>query len=449
MAERFGKRQLMNYDLIIKNGPVVSMNAGNEIFSDGLICVKDGIIKFAGARDDHAPDANAEITVDAKGGIIMPGLVNSHMHAPMSMFRGLADDLPLLVWLNQHIFPAEAKHVSPQLVMTGSMLSCAEMLLGGTTCFCDGYFYEGFVARAVEESGMRAVLGHGIIDYPAPGVPDPKDNVKTASGFAEEWMNRSGLITPSLFCHSPYTCSEKTIVDAKKAADELGLLLQIHAAETLAEYEQMTTGYGKSPIQFLDGLGVLDENTLIVHGIWVDEKDMETLAKRGSGVSVTTHSEMKLASGVAPIPDYLKAGVKVGLGTDGPASNNTIDMFSEMDLTAKIHKAVSGDPTELGAWTVLGLATKGSAQVMGLGQSIGSLETGKKADIMVLDSSSPRLAPLFHPESAIVYSAGYDDVSHVFVEGRQLVKNGELLHMDLKAVLEEARELAKEIGRGD
>ncbi|MBI9075950.1 MAG: amidohydrolase [Desulfatibacillum sp.] len=436
----------MSYDLIIENGILLTADNRQSIHPKGLLCIRDGVIVYAGPRDQAPEPLNAKERVDARGGIIMPGLVNAHTHITMSLFRGLADDLPLEEWLTRHMFPAEAAHVNPETARTGALLSCAEMLLSGTTCFCDGYFCEDAVAEAVAKTGMRAILGHGIIDYPAPGVPDPKDNVKAATDYARKWMGKSGLITPSLFCHSAYTCSPASIRQAKKEADNLEILFQIHAAETQFEHSQSMKEHGLSPIQYLDSLGVLDRNTLVVHGVWVDSQDIEIIAKRGSAVSVTTHSEMKLASGVAPIPAYLNAGVRVGLGTDGPASKNNHDMFREMSLTAKIHKALSLDPTELDASTAIALASRMAAEAIGLGAITGSLEPGKKADLIILDTNAPNMTPLYHPESAVVYAASTDNVRQVFVEGKCLVRDGRLTSMDMDKILAQAKILEQSIG---
>jgi len=245
----------------------------------------------------------------------------------MTLFRGLADDLPLSLWLDEFIFPCEAKYLTPETVRVGTLLACAEMLLSGTTTCCDGYFFEDDVASAVYKSGIRGVLGQGVIDFPAPGVPDPSDNIKNAVRFVEKWQNVSPLITPSIFCHSPYTCCQETLKKAKAASDSKGLLFQIHAAETKSEYVRIQSEQHTTPVKYLDRIGSLDENTLIVHGIWLDDDDIEIIAKRRSKVSHNPQSNMKLASGVAPVPSLITAGVTVGLGTDGCASNNDLDLF--------------------------------------------------------------------------------------------------------------------------
>ncbi|MBW2109504.1 MAG: amidohydrolase, partial [Deltaproteobacteria bacterium] len=376
------------------------------------------------------------------GGIILPGLVNTHTHAPMSLFRGLADDLPLMAWLNEHIFAAERQWVTPETVFLAALLSCAEMLLSGTTTCCDGYFFEDQVTRAMERAGMRCVVGQGVIDFPAPGVPDPQKNVAEAQRFIETWQQKSPLITPGVFCHAPYTCSKETLKAARRLADETGCLLQIHVAETRAEAEQIQQAHGCSPVQFLDALGILNQRTLAVHVIWVDEADVKTLAQRDVAISVTTESEMKLASGIAPVPDFVKEALRVGLGTDGCASNNNLDLFQEMDLCAKLHKVHRRDPTVLNARQVLRLATQGGADAIGLGSEIGSIEEGKQADLIIIDTHKPHWTPLYDPASHVVYAAGGGDVNDVIIAGRVVVKDRQVLTMDVETVMAEVKDLA-------
>jgi 5-methylthioadenosine/S-adenosylhomocysteine deaminase len=355
--------------------------------------------------------------------------------------------LPLMEWLHEHMFPAEAAHVGPDMVRVGALLSCAEMLLSGTTTCCDGYFYEGIAAEAVQSVGLRAILGQGVLDFPAPGVRDPKDNVTVAVQFAKEWAGKSSLVTPSIFCHSPYTCGAETLKKAKIATAERGLLFQIHAAETRAEVDQIQKEHGVSPIMYLDRLGVLDPQTLLVHTIWVDERDIEVIAKTGAAVSVTTESEMKLASGIAPLPDFLAAGIRVGLGTDGCASNNDLDMFQEMDMTAKLHKVSRLDPTVMDAQSVLTLATMGGAKALGMADRIGSIEVGKAADLILVDSHKAHLIPIYSPASQLVYAARGSDITDVMVAGRWLVKNRTLQTINLESVLDQAIAWGKRIAK--
>lgn len=435
-------------DTLVCNGIVVTVNPGFDIIEDGEVAVKDGRIVYAG-KSGGIKEAAAKTVIDARGGIVMPGLVNTHTHLPMSLFRGLADDLPLEKWLPEHIFPAETRHVNPETVRTGTLLSCAEMLLSGTTTCCDGYFYEDAVAMAVQEAGIRAVAGQGMVDFPTPDAPDPKKNLEVALAFVDRWKNRDPRILPSIFCHSPYTCSAQTLVRAKQGANEAGVLFQVHAAETKNEAALSGVPAGTSVIKYLDDLGVLDENTLASHCVWINAADISILGSRGTGVSHNPESNMKLASGIAPVPAMIDAGIPVGLGTDGCASNNNLDMFEAMDFAAKLHKAASQDPTVMGAATVVRMATIDGARTLGIDSLTGSLEAGKAADLVIVDTRRPHLVPMYHPESHLVYAVRGADVSHVMVEGELLVKDGRLVRTEVEKVLDKAAEAGLAVGRAD
>ena len=433
----------MGFDSVIHNGLIITVNSDFDIIENGVICISNGTIHRIEARVPGTPLPEAKEIIDADGGIIMPGLVNTHTHLPMTLFRGLADDLPLARWLDEFIFPCEAKYLTPETIRLGSLLACAEMMLSGTTTCCDGYFFEDDVASAIYESGIRGILGQGVIDVPAPGVPDPSDNIENAVRFVEKWLEVSHLITPSIFCHSPYTCSEATLKKAKAASDSKALVFQIHAAETKNEFARIQTEHHMTPVKYLDRIGILDENTLMVHGIWLDDDDIEIIAKRRSTVSHNPQSNMKLASGIAPVPSLLTAGVTVGLGTDGCASNNDLDLFREMDTAAKLHKVNLFDPTVMDAETVLKMATIDGAKAIGLDKHIGSLEPGKQADIIILDTNTPHLVPMYNPISHITYSVQGSDVREVMVAGRILVSNKNLLTIDLEDVLERLSRLSE------
>ncbi|MFH2064425.1 MAG: amidohydrolase [Pseudomonadota bacterium] len=433
-------------DIRIQNGWVITGNAGGDIHDNGGVVIRQGRIVAVGTMADLR-SWQAKETIDATGCVIMPGLVNAHTHLPMSLFRGLADDLPLMTWLNDYIFPAEAVHITPETVRTGALLSCAEMLLSGTTTCCDGYFYEDAVAEAIFETGIRAVAGQGVIDYPAPGVPDPSQNIAEAVSFVEKWTGRTPLITPSIFCHSPYTCSRETLVKAADEAFARGVLFQIHVAETKSEHDRMMMEHGVSPIRYLDSIGILRPQTLLVHAIWIDEEDRNIIAERGAGVAHNPESNMKLASGIAPIPELIRQGVAVGLGTDGCASNNNLDLFEEMDFAAKLHKVNHMDPTILDAGKVLHMATRGGADAIGMGSAIGSLEEGRPADVIVVDMQKPHLVPMYHPVSHMVYAARGSDVRDVIVNGKILVKDGRLLTIDLEMLFEKVAEAGRSMMR--
>ena len=435
----------MTYDLVIHNGTIVTVNASFEIIPNGLICISaDKLERVESMPNDQSLPA-AKVSIDAAGGLIMPGLVNTHTHLPMTLFRGLADDLPLEIWLNKHIFPAEGAHINPDNVRWGALLACAEMLLSGTTTCCDGYFLEDQVAEAICTTGMRAVLAQGVIDFPAPGVPDPMENIKIPQTFCAKWHNPTSLITPSIFCHSAYTCSAETLKKAKAHCVENGLLFQIHAAETQNEWQQIKDEHQSTPIQYLDHLGLLDENTLLIHCVWVDDKDIEIIAARNARVSHNPESNAKLAAGIAPAPKLLKAGICVGLGTDGCASNNNLNLFHEMDMVAKIHKVDTFDPTTMDATTVVKMATIEGARAIGLEKRTGSIEVGKQADLIVIDTQTPHLMPIYHPESHIVYAAKSSDVRDVIVGGRLLVKDHDVLQLNVEEIMAKVREIAGQI----
>lgn len=440
-----GDSESVFYDLVIRAGTLVTMNPSGDVLSNALVCVKDGVIErvLTPGSPETSPEA-AEI-IDASQSIVAPGLVNAHGHAPMTLFRGLADDLALSDWLFNHIFPAEALHINPETARAGTLLAAAEMLLSGTTSCCDGYFCEDAVADAFSESGMRAVAGHGIIDFPAPGAPDPEKVVAEAVRYAENRLGKNPRVTPSLFCHSPYTCSGQTMARAKSHAGRLGILFQTHAAETRSEREESISRHGKSPIAFLAGLGVLDPFTLLVHCVWCDDEDIKIIADTGVKVAVCTSSHMKLASGVAPVAKLLAAGVPVGLGTDGAASSNGLDMFLEMNVTAKLHKVTSLDPTALPARTALRMATAGAAEAIGLGAVTGSIEPGKRADMMILDGARPALNPVYDPVSALVYAASGSCVRHVVIDGKIVVRDGKITTFNLDETLAAVRKISRSI----
>ncbi|MCP4719393.1 MAG: amidohydrolase [Desulfobacteraceae bacterium] len=417
-------------DILIHNGRLLTMEPGLPVIENGAVLIRDSVICDLGnGKDLDLSQVNIQVNnrIDAQGGIIMPGLVNCHTHVPMSMFRGLADDLSLDAWLNEHIFPAEAKHINPDSVQEWSRHSAREMLLSGTTTCCDGYFFEAEAAGAMVESGIRAVAGQGVIDFPAPGVPDPGRNIKAAKEFVSQVQSLSPRISPSIFCHSPYTCSKKTLVAAKQAAEDANILFQIHVAETKNEIHMIKGLRERSIIEFLDDLGLLNERTLLVHSVWINDSDIEIIQRRCAHVAHCPESNMKLASGIAPVPRLLDAGVVVGLGTDGCASNNDHDLFSEMDMAAKLHKVACMDPCVMDARTCLKMATIEGARAIGLGERIGSIEKGKQADIIIVDVDKPHMVPMYDPFSSLVYSAKSSDVSMVMVGGVLRVRGGKLI----------------------
>jgi 5-methylthioadenosine/S-adenosylhomocysteine deaminase len=432
-------------DILIEGGTLLTMSENMDVIENPAIGIRAGKIVFATGKKD-IPSENtrsAKTVLNTAGSIIMPGLINTHTHLPMVCFRGLADDLPLMEWLNDHIFPAEARFVNRDMVYAGSMLAIAEMILSGTTTFCDAYFYESSVARAAADSGMRAVVSQGFIDLPKQN--DPEKIAYIAEKFIYKWQEKSPLIIPSLACHSPYTCSPDTLACIKDIARKCGALYNIHVSETKEEVSIVKERFGKRPVSYLEDIGVLDNLTLAVHCIWLDDDEIELLRERDVKVSHNPESNMKLAAGCAPVSRMIKKGITVGLGTDGCASNNDMDMFREMGTAAKLHKVIEMDPTVIDAKTVLRMATISGAKALGLEDRIGSIEPGKYADIIVVDMKKPHLIPLYNPYSQIVYAASGPDVRTSIIGGSLVMHERKLLHVDVPSVMGEVNSIAESI----
>ena len=430
-----------HFDLAIAGGTLVTMSSRMDIIENASIGISGGRIALVDTNRTLAADR----IIDARGGLILPGLVNTHTHLPMVCFRGLADDLPLMDWLNHHIFPMEARFVNKQMARDGAMLAIAEMILSGTTTCCDGYFFENQIAEAALAGGMRAVAAQGFADSATPDHPQYEKMMAAAGRFVERWLPHAPMITPAFFCHSPYTCSPRTLVNVKAAAREAGILYLTHLLENRDEIDTIEKRYGRKPVTHLHHLGVLDDRTVAVHCNWMSPEDIALFADLGVSVSHNPASSMKLAAGVAPIPLMLEKGIAVGLGTDGSASNNDLDLFQEMDLSAKVHKATLLDPTVMSAETVLKMATIEGARVLGMDRLIGSVEVGKQADIIILDMNQPHLTPLYNPYSQIVYAARGGDVKTSIIDGKPVMENRRLLTMDLPAVMERVRAIAAHI----
>ena len=426
------------FDLAIVGGLVLTIVPHHEFIENGLILIKEGTIMDITKKELIPNIPVARETINAEGCLIMPGLINTHTHAPMSLFRGMADDLPLMKWLKEYIFPAEAK-LTEDMVYWGTLLSCCEMILSGTTTFCDGYFLEDLVAKGVKDSGMRAVLAQGVIDLPAPGIDNPKENIEHLKKFIQTWKDTSILITPAAFCHSPHTCSENTLRDAKDVTRRYNLPFLIHLSETEEEVHNLLKKHKKRPTHYLRDLNVLDRDTLAVHCIWLDEDELDVLKEYEVKVSHNPESNMKLGCGVAPVPKMLQRGIIVGVGTDGAASNNNLDMFQEMDTAAKLHKVTKMDPTVLDAKSVVEMATIKGAMALNLEEIIGSLEKGKRADLIVIDMQKPHLTPCYNPYSQIVYVVRGSDVRHVIIDGKVVMKDRKLLTLDIERIIEKVR----------
>lgn len=383
----------------------------------------------------------AEKLIDGTGQLLMPGLINCHNHAAMSLFRGMADDLALASWLNDHIFPAEAASVNQHMVKACSKLSAAEMILSGTTCVADAYFFGAQAANSYSEAGLRAVVAHGVIDFPAPGVPDPSKNVQTVADFIDQHLGKDPLLTPAVFAHAPYTCSADTLTKAKKLADERGVRFFLHLAETKNEQAMITEPQGNSPVQHLKSLSLLDSNTICVHCTWLDENDIDTISKSRAHVVSCPQSNLKLASGIAPVDRLVAEDVLVGIGTDGCASNNSLDLFREMSMLAKVQKTAAGNATALPARQALNCATESGSRLLGL-QDVGTLTVGAKADCILVDLQAPHLTP-FYNQDLLVYSARGGDVTTSIINGRLVMENRQLLTINLQETMDDVSRLAE------
>jgi 5-methylthioadenosine/S-adenosylhomocysteine deaminase len=434
-------------DLIVKADYVLKMDADLTLVRNGAIAVKDKKIVFVGPAEDVAKLYASDTIIGGPGKVAFPGLVNTHTHAAMVYFRGLADDLPLKVWLEEHIWPAEGRWLSPGFVGDAVELACFEMLRAGITTFADMYFFSDSGARAAKKAGMRAVMGVGVVDFPTATGKNADDYLSNAERLILEWKG-DALITPSVADHSAYACSPDTLRKSKDLAERHAVLLQIHLSETEWEVSEIIRRYGKRPIAHLDSLGLLSENLIASHCVWVDDEEIAILADRKVGVSHCIESNLKLASGIAPVVKMLKAGVKVTFGTDGAASNNDLNILSEMSTAAKVHKAVSGDPTAIKAKQAMLMATRWGAEALGLGHITGSLEEGKAADIVLADLNKPHLVPLYDIYSHIVHSMNPSDIATVLINGKVVLSEGILTTADETEILHKAIEWGLKIKSG-
>jgi 5-methylthioadenosine/S-adenosylhomocysteine deaminase len=432
-------------DMVVDGGVLLTMVRGQPPTENAKVFIKGNhIAAIRTSRESPSAYGGAQ-TIQARQGIIMPGLVNAHTHTAMTLFRGLADDLPLQEWLFQRIFPAEAKHLNPETVYWGTLLGCLEMIASGTTGVVEGYFYQDATCRALHESGLRGLVAQGIIDFPAPGVDDPKKNLEVGREFVEKWHDRSERIRPGLFCHSPLTCSEKTLAKALDISRAYGLPLQIHLSETSAEIEEIMKNTGMRPVEYLDKIGLLNEDLIAAHAVHLDDHEIERLAQRNVKLVHVPESNMKLASGVARVSKMIEAGLTVGIGTDGCASNNNLDLFREMDTAAKLAKVFDGNPVALDAETVLLMATAWGGSLLPSPGDSGTIQEGKLADIIVLESENPHLVPMYNPMSTLVYAANGADVKDVIVDGRILMRDRVFLTLDAERIMTEVRAIGRRI----
>ncbi len=424
-------------DLILKGEYLLAMTDAEAPVLDAAVAVKDGVIIDIGPAEDIVGKYEARELLGGQKKVIIPGLVNTHTHAAMVYFRGLADDLPLKQWLEEHIWPAEAKWLSNEFVRDATELACLEMVRAGVTLYNDMYFFEDASAEAVKKVGMRAVLGAGVLDFPTPAASTPDEHLERAEEFIKRWKD-DPLVVPSIAPHAPYTCSPETYKRCIELAEKYDVPVHTHLSETRWEVEEIKKRYGKSPVEHLNSYDLLTDRMLAAHCVWLDEKEIELMAEKGVSVSHCIESNLKLASGIAPVVKMLKAGVKVTFGTDGAASNNDLNILSEMSTAAKLHKAVSGDPTALSARVALLMATRWGAEALGLGDVTGSIEVGKSADMVILDLEKIHLVPIYDIYSHIAYSLNSSDVHTVVINGEVILKDYKFVRVDAEEVMKNA-----------
>lgn len=444
-AQGSGKETRLRIDVLVTGGTIVAMDEDRKIIPDGAIAVKGDTILAVGPRATLQEKYIAATTMDARGKLVLPGLINGHTHAPMTLLRGIKDDVTLEEWLTKTIFPAEARNVTEDFVRWGTRLGALEMIRGGTTTFADMYYFEDAIAEETKSAGMRAVLGETVLDFPVPDSKSPAQTLAYAEKFLQRWKGDS-LIHAAIAPHSVYTCSEKTLKDSAAVARKYGAPILIHVLETKHEKEESEAKNGMSSVKYLEKIGVLGPDVLAAHCVWVDDADRKLLASRDTGCVHNPSSNMMLASGVAPVIELRAAGVRLGLGTDGPAgSNNDLNMMEEMDLAAKLQKVTRADPRALGAKEALEMATIGGARALHLEKEIGSLEAGKKADLILLRLDAPHAVPLYQVYSQIVYALKASDVDTVMIGGKIVMRGRKVRTLDEPSIIAKARDYGRQV----
>ena len=440
---------MTNVDLLLKNAYVVTMDDSFQLFAEGAVAIRAGEIVAVGNSEDLTAEYQADEVVDCGGKTLIPGLINAHTHAAMTLLRGLADDRRLDVWLLGYMMPVEREFVTPEFCRLGTLIACAEMIRGGITSFADMYYFEDTVAEAVAEVGMRAVLGQTVLKFPAPDAEAYEDSLTAAREFIHRWCGHE-LITPSVAPHAPYTCTEEILRDCTDLAVEFDVPLHIHISETAQEVAEWREKYDMPVVPWIKKLGLFEAKVLAAHCVHIDLGEIHTLQHAGAGVSHNPSSNLKIASGFAPIQQMLEEGLNLGLGTDGPASNNDLDMFEEMRLASFAAKASTGDPTAVPARDTLAMATRLGAKALHINHSVGSLEVGKRADVAIVDLATIHASPYFDHDpleiySRLVYATKSTDVTDVMVNGKWLMRTGELLTVETEPLIESAAGYAKRI----
>ena len=435
--------QEANWDMLVVGGTVLTMEPNTEPIKNGAVAVTDGRIAAVGPAEELLELSPSGAVLNAGNSIILPGLVNTHSHLAMTLLRGIADDIPLKEWLEQHIWPVESEYMNRETVRLGTELATAEQLLAGVTTTADMYFFGDEVSAVLAEAGMRGVVAESLIDNSTPRCANPEEMLEKQRELLEAYSNHP-LITPSVAAHSPYSVSAANLVKEAELAEEYEVSMQIHLSETTWEVEKLLGEKGVSPVAYLADLGFLSERTVAAHCVHVSSEDIELLAEFEVGVSHNPVSNLKLASGVSPVPAMVAQGVKVSLGTDGAASNNTLDLLRDMQLAALLHKGITGDPTVLPARTMLEMVTINGARVLGL-ENIGTLAEGCEADLICVAVDGPHTAPMYDPFSHLVFAARSSDVRHVMIRGQVVVRNHELQTMDRERIEAQAREFSENV----
>jgi len=421
------------------------MGAAATIIENGAVAVDDGVILAVGPAADIHANYSAVETLPGANRVVMPGLVNGHGHAAMTLLRGVADDLALMDWLNNYIFPSEVEFVDAEFVRIGTELACWEMIRGGTTTFVDMYYYPDTIADVIDKCGMRALIGATVIDQRSPDAENAVDSIRKGSGFIERWKDKNSRITPIFGPHANYTLSAEQLRATREAALALDVPISIHMSESPFEVQYSKDTFGMTSIEFFESIGFFEGPTIAAHVVWPTDVEIPILVERQVGVIHNPTSNMKIASGISPVTDMLKAGVRVGLGTDGAASNNDLDMWEEMRLAAFLQKVEQMNPEVLPASTVLTMATQGGATAIGLGDKIGSLEPGKRADLIQVEFGDVHHVPTYDVVSHLVYVNDEQDVSSVVVDGKVLMRDREMLTIDTERVAAEANAFAARI----
>ena len=441
IAAQPGRRAV---SLIVIGKTVITENARHQMLTPGAVAIDGNTIVEVGTPEEIAAKYRTTATIDARNEIVLPGLINTHTHAPMVMYRGLADDLTLMDWLNKYIFPAEAKTVSPEMVRIGTRLAALEMIESGTTTYTDMYYFEEEIAKATREAGLRGVLGETIIQFPVADAKTPAEGLARAETFIKTFKG-DALITPAVAPHAMYTNDKATLIACAELGRKYGVPVIIHLAETEDELKTAREKYSMTPTAYLESIGFWGPRTVAAHGVWVNDEDIAILKRRNVGISHNPESNMKLASGTAPVTKYLSAGVALGLGTDGAASNNDLDMFEAMRQAAFLAKLATRDPTAVPAQTALDLATIGGARALGMESTIGSLEAGKRADVITVSMGAARQTPVYDPVSHLVYVTHGDDVRTTIVDGKVLMRDRQVKTLDAASVIADANALAVKV----